>query len=130
MAQTVLTRMPLVTLFGWIVLALVFVDELLAVAALGIWGWQAPPDGLPGWVLVWLVPLLATTAWFLLASPKAAYGGPIARPLTKVVVFGLASLALWGAGHQGWALALLVFSVVVNGLAQLGPVRALLTPER
>jgi hypothetical protein len=114
-----------VMVFGWFVLALVFVDEVLAVAALGVWGWQAPPDGLPGWLL----PLLATTAWALLASPKAAYGGPVVRPLTKVVVFGLASLALWGAGHPGWALALLVFSVVVNGLAQLGFVRALVTAE-
>ena len=31
----------------------------------------------------------------------------------------LASLALWDAGHHGWAIAFLVFSVVVNGLALL-----------
>jgi hypothetical protein len=41
------------------------------------------------------------------------------------VVFGVASLALWDAGHPGWALALLVFSVVVNALAQLPAIRGL-----
>lgn len=112
------------TVFGWGVLALVFLDELLAMAAFGVWGWQSPAL-LPGWLLVWLLPLLAMAAWFLLASPKATYGGPVVRPVVKVAVFGLASLALWSAGHAGWALALLVFSVVVNGLAQLPGVRAL-----
>jgi hypothetical protein len=110
-----------VAVFGWFVLALVFVDELLAMAAFGVWGWQASPR----WLLVWLLPLLAMTAWYFLASPKAAYGGPVVRPVAKVVVFGLASLALWDAGRPGWALALLGFSVVVNGLALLPGIRAL-----
>ena len=111
-------------LFGWVVLSLVFLDELLAMVAFGVWGWQASP----AWLLVWLLPLLAMVAWFLVASPKAAYGGPVARPVAKVLVFGLASLALWSAGHPAWAAALLVFSVVVNGLAQLPGVRALTEP--
>lgn len=110
--------------FGWSVLALVFLDELLAMAAFGTWGWQASPR----WLLVWLLPLLAMAAWFLFASPKAAYGGGVVRPVVKTLVLGLASLALWDAGHAGWALALLVFSVVVNGLAQLPAVRDL--PEQ
>lgn len=112
-------------IFGWSVLALVFVDELLAVAAFGVWGW----DRSPRWLLVWLLPLLAMTVWFLLASPKAPYGGPLVRPLAKVVVFGLACLALWDAGHEDWAVALLVFSVVVNGLAQLPSIRVLAEQE-
>ncbi|MEP9361766.1 DUF2568 domain-containing protein [Nocardioides sp. CN2-186] len=106
---------------GWWVLALVFVDELLAVAAFGVWGWAHDPR----WLLVWLLPLVAMTLWFLFASPRAAYGGAVRRPLVKVVVFGLASLALWDVGHETWAVALLVFSVVVNALAQLPGVRAL-----
>lgn len=109
------------TAFGWTVLALVFVDELLAVAAYGVWGWSSPAP----WLLVWLLPLAAVTAWWSLASPKAPYGGPVVRPVTKVVVFGLAALALAGAGHGGWAVALLVFSVVVNGLALLPAVSSL-----
>ena len=106
---------------GWLVLALVFVDELLVMAAFGVWGWQASP----GWLLVWLLPLLAMTAWFLFASPKARYGGTVVRPLVKVVVFGLAAVALYDSGHTGWALALLVFSVVVNALAMIPSIRDL-----
>jgi hypothetical protein len=48
----------------------------------------------------------------------------VVRPLTKVLVFGLATLALWDANHPLWAIALLVYSVVVNGLAQIPRVRA------
>ena len=106
---------------GWLVLALVFLDELLAVAAFGVWGWQQDAR----WLLVWVLPLLAMGAWFLFASPKARYGGRLRRPVVKVVVFGLASLALWDAGHPAWATALLVFSVVVNGLAQIPAIAAL-----
>jgi hypothetical protein len=110
---------------GWTVLALVFVDELLAVAAFGVWGWAQDAR----WLWVWLLPLVATAAWFLFASPKAQYGGPLRRPAVKVVVFGLASLALWDAGHPTWALALLVFSVVVNALAQIPAIADLAKAE-
>ena len=110
-----------VTTLAWIVLTAVFVDELAVMAAFGVWGWQADPR----WLLVWLLPLLAMLAWFYFASPKARYGGPVIRPATKVLVFGLGTLALWEAGHPGWAVALLVFSVVVNGLAQVPRIREL-----
>lgn len=107
--------------FAWAVLALVFLDELLAMAAFGVWGWQV---GTPRAVLVVLLPLVAMTVWWLFASPKARYGSSGRREVAKVLVFALASLALWDAGHHGWAVALLVFSVVVNGLALLPQVSA------
>jgi hypothetical protein len=116
-----------VVAFGWCVLALVFVDELAAMAAYGVWGWQESPRLL----LVWLLPLLAMLVWFFFASPKARYGGPVVRPVAKVLVFGLATLLLWNAGHPAWAVALLVFSVVVNGLAIVPAIRDLATePQR
>ncbi len=107
--------------FGWTVLALVFLDELLAMAGLGVYGWSASPR----WLLVWLLPLLGMLAWFLFASPKARFGSPVVRPAVKVVVFGLASLGLWAAGHHFLAVSLLVFSVVINGLAQVPAIRGL-----
>ena len=88
--------------FAWAVLTLVFADELAAMAAFGVWGWQV---GTPRWLLVVLLPLAAMTAWWLFASPKARYGSRGRREVAKVLVFGLASLALWDAGHHGWALA-------------------------
>jgi hypothetical protein len=118
-------RLTDVIAFGWCVLALVFVDELAAMAAYGVWGWQAPSPTWLSLLLVWLLPLLAMLAWFFLASPKARYGGPIVRPVVKVLVFGLASLLLWDAGHPSWAVGLLVFSVVVNGLAMVPAIRDL-----
>lgn len=108
-----------VTTFAWLVLAGVFLDELLAMTAVGVWGWQADPR----WLLVWLLPLSAMLIWYAAASPKAPYGGPVVRPVAKALVFGLAALALWDAGHPRWAVALLAFSVLVNALAQLPRVR-------
>lgn len=110
---------------GWTVLALVFLDELLALAGLGVYGWSTPAR----WLLVWLLPLAGMLAWFLFASPKARFGSPLVRPVVKVLVLGLASLGLWAAGHHALAVGLLVFSVVVNGLAALPAVRALAEAE-
>lgn len=107
--------------FGWTVLALVFLDELLVVTAYGVWGWSSPAP----WLLVWLLPVVAMAVWWTFASPKAPAGGPVVRPVVKVLVFGLAVLALADAGHAGWAIALLVFSVVVNALALLPSISSL-----
>ena len=106
---------------GWSVLFLVFVDELLAVAAAAVWGNHVGNAGLA--VVTALVTMLV---WFLFASPKARFGGPVVRPVTKVVVFTLASVGLWTSGHHTLAVALFVFSAVVNGLAQLPSVQVLI----
>jgi hypothetical protein len=103
-----------VAAFAWVVLTLVFLDEVAAMVALGVWGWQV---GSPRLLLVVVLPLAPMTAWWLFASPKARYGSRGRREVVKVLVFGLASLGLWDAGHHGWAVALLVFSVVVNAVA-------------
>ena len=110
--------------FGWLVLALVFVDEVLAAVSAGIWGGYAG-----GWPLAVLAPVVVVAVWWAFASPKAPWGGRVVRPLVKVLVFGLASVGLWAAGHHGWAVAFLVFSAVVNGLALLPSIQALVAEE-
>jgi len=110
-----------VVVLGWTVLALVFLDELLAMAGLGVYGWSTSAR----WLLAWLLPLLGMLAWFLFASPKARFGSATVRPVVKVLVFGLASWGLWAAGQHALAVSLLVFSVVVNGLAQVPAIRDL-----
>ncbi len=100
------------------ILALVFLDEILAAVAAGVWGGHA--FGVVGAVLA---PIVLIAIWGLLASPKAPYGGPLVRPLVKLVVFTAASAGLWAAGHPAWALALAAFSAVINALAQLPVVR-------
>jgi Protein of unknown function (DUF2568) len=109
---------------GWLVLALVFLDELLAAAAAAVWGAHAG-----GPALAVLAPVVVVAVWWMFASPKAPRGGPVVRPVTKVLVFGLASAGLWVAGHHSSALGFLVFSVVVNALAQLPVIRELV-PEQ
>jgi len=103
---------------AWIILTLVFVDEVLVAVAAGVWGGHA--FGLLGAVLG---PVAVIAVWWGFASPKAPYGGPVVRPVVKVLVFALTSAGLWVAGHHGAAVALLVFSVMVNALAQLAFVR-------
>jgi hypothetical protein len=97
---------------GWFVLALVFLDELLVMAALAVWGADAG-----GWLLAVAAGAAGVVVWFLFASPKARYGGPVTRPVAKVLVIGAGVVGLAAAGHAGWAIALAVFSVVVNALA-------------
>jgi hypothetical protein len=107
-------------IFGWTVLFLVFVDELLVIAAAVVWGNHVGN--------LWLgvaMGLLTMLVWFLFASPKARYGGPVVRPAVKVLVFTLATIGLWASGHETLAVALLVFSVVINALAQLPAVKVL-----
>jgi len=107
-------------ILGWSVLFLVFVDELLAIAAAAVWGAHAG-----GPVLAVAMALLTVLVWFLFASPKARFGGRVVRPVVKVLVFTLASAGLWASGHHTLAVALFVFSAVVNGLAQLPSVKVL-----
>jgi len=107
---------------GWLVLTLVFVDEVAAAVAAGVWGSYAG-----GWPVAVLAPALVVAGWWAFASPRARWGGRVVRPTVKVLVFGLCSLGLWAAGHHRWALALLAVSVVVNALAQLPSIRSLVT---
>jgi hypothetical protein len=103
------------TALGWTVLTLLFVDELVAWAAYGVWGWQHDPR----WLLVWLLPAAAIAVWALFASPKAAYGGAVLTPIVKVLVFAGSALALHDAVGAGWAVAFLVATAVVHALAAL-----------
>lgn len=108
-------------ILGWTVLFLVFIDELLAIAAAAVWG-----NHVANAALAIAMGLLTVLVWFLFASPKARFGGPVVRPVTKVLVFTLASVGLWASGHHALASALFVFSAVINGLAQLPSVKVLI----
>ena len=77
-------------------LALVFLDELLVVAALAVWGADAG-----GWLMAVFAAAAGVVVWFLFASPKARYGGPVARPVAKVLVIGAGVVGLAGGGHRG-----------------------------
>jgi hypothetical protein len=105
------------------VLALVFIDELLALTALAVWG-----DHASGIALAVAAPVAWVIVWFLFAAPNARFRGRLTTPAVKVIALGLPCPALWAAGHAGLAVALLVFSAATNGLAQLPAIRALQAP--
>ncbi|MGY2874178.1 hypothetical protein ACVW00_001368 [Marmoricola sp. URHA0025 HA25] len=107
-------------ILGWTVLFFVFVDELLAIGAAAVWGNHAGN----GWLAI-VMALVTVLVWFLFASPKARYGGRVVRPVTKVLVFSLATVGLWASGHHALAVAFFVFSAVVNASAQLPSVKVL-----
>ena len=104
--------------WAWGVLALVFLDEVLAIVALGYVG-----AAYGSWLGATVLVVAAVALWWTFASPKAPRGGAVVRPVVKVLVFGAACLGLAWAGHPMLALALLVFSVVVNAVAQTRAVR-------
>lgn len=106
--------------FGWSVLFLVFVDELLAIAAAVTWG-----EHQGGALLAVAAGAVTVVGWYLVASPRARFGGRITRPLGKVTVFTLATVGLWVSDHHPQAIAFAAFSVVVNALAQLPSIKVL-----
>lgn len=105
---------------GWAVLGLVFLDEVLLVVA----AWVAAASW-GGWPAGAVAAAAVVGLWWTFASPKAPLGTPVTRPTTKTVVVLGACGGLWASGHERASLALLLFSVVVNLLAQLPSVAAL-----
>ena len=108
--------------FGWSVLFLVFVDELLVIAAAATWG-----EYQGGELLAIAAGVVTVVGWFLFASPKARFGGRITRPLGKAIMISLATAGLWVSDHHTLAIAFAAFSVVVNALAQLPSIKVLVT---
>lgn len=82
-----------------------FALELIAVAALGAWGWHAAT----GWLAVVLAgaaPLAAMTVWGRYVAPRAPrYLNRPGRLIVEGGVFGAAALALAAGGHPAAAIA-------------------------
>lgn len=110
--------------FGWTILALVFVVEILCAVAAGFIGHHYL--GIAGAVAG---PLLVIGVWSQFASPKARFGTPVRRFVTKIIVFVGCGVGLILIGHWGLGVGLIGFSGVVNGLAQLPEVRALVVEQ-
>jgi quinol-cytochrome oxidoreductase complex cytochrome b subunit len=92
-------------------LALAFLLELCALAALGYWGFKVGRGTLAKLGLGLGAPLLAAVVWGLFVAPRATVAVPRAVHLAlEVAVFGLAAVALYAAGQPRLALA---FALVV-----------------
>jgi Protein of unknown function (DUF2568) len=96
-------------------LALKFLLELAALAAIGLWG-ASIADGAPAVVLAIGLPAVAAGLWGAFAAPKAPRRLPLRlRAPFELGVFALATLALWQAASAAWAEAFASI-VVVNAL--------------
>ncbi|RIK34457.1 MAG: hypothetical protein DCC55_33045 [Chloroflexi bacterium] len=92
-------------------LAIRFLLELCALAALGYWGFQAGQGTLAKIALGIGAPLVAALVWGVFVSPRAAV--PVRLPvrlLLELIIFGaaVAGLAVAGQRTLAWALALVV----------------------
>ncbi|MBY8860360.1 YrdB family protein [Nocardia sp. CA2R105] len=100
----------------WANLTLAFVMELVALAALALWGWKTATATPIKLVLAVGAPLLAALAWGLFAAPNATFHYPLLAGVTKVVVFGGAAVGLWAVGYRA-AAVVFVAILVANLLA-------------
>ena len=95
-------------------LALAFLLELCALAALGYWGFVTA-GGLPAKIGLGVgVPLLAAVLWGVFESPRASL--PLPAPwhlLFALAFFGCAAAALYAAGRARVALVF-ALAVILN----------------
>lgn len=90
---------------------LAFVFELIALVALGWWGFHLGPNTADHVLLGIGMPLLAIVLWGLFAAPRSVVRTPMIGVLSvKVVVFGGAAFGLWFSATHVLAI---VFAVLV-----------------
>ena len=99
-----------------VALAVRFVLELCALAALGWWGFSAG-DGSLSYVLGLGAPVAAAVVWGMLAAPRGRFDGRDPQRLVgEVAVFGAAVLALAVLGRW-WLAAAFAIVALVDGVA-------------
>ena len=92
-------------------LAVAFLSELAALAALGFWGFTTQSGALR-YLLGLGVPLAAALLWGVFAAPQAPVQIVALAVLVKVLVFGSATWALAAMGHPRLAAALAVAALL------------------
>jgi hypothetical protein len=85
-------------------LALAFILELAALAALGYWGHCTGSSTFTSLLLGIGIPLIAAILWGLFAAPRARYPNPHLKIAIKALVFGTAFFALIDKDQNGLAI--------------------------
>jgi hypothetical protein len=101
-------------------LAVRFLAELTALAALAIWGLHIGGSRPVRLALGIGLPLAGAVVWGLFAAPKAAIAlpGP-AIVAVQALVLGLGVVALLASGHPRWAVAFSIALVVTTALGRI-----------
>lgn len=101
-------------------LLLAFLLELAMLAAFGYWAHGVADAAWLRWPLVVLMVGMLTALWAVVAAPKSPRRlGLPGLTLFKIGIFGLAALALAGAGQSAWGIALAAAAAVNIALARL-----------
>ncbi|MFE3192297.1 YrdB family protein [Nocardia sp. NPDC059240] len=108
------------TVWSTVNLTLAFAFELVAVGALAYWGVRTGRGRVAKVLLGVGMAVAAMTLWGLFAAPQASFSIPIAAVLTKVAVFGGASVGLWQLGHRTAAVAFPVLVAANLAVIHLG----------
>jgi hypothetical protein len=97
---------------------LAFLLEVLALGGLAWWGADTG-GGLAAKILLGAgAPILAAVGWGMFAAPRARFGVPLAAVLVvKVIVFGLAAVAVYAIGRPGLAIAFALVVLINTTLA-------------
>ena len=106
--------------FHWANLALAFLLELCALAALGYWGVWVGSGPVTKTALGIGAPLLAAILWGVFAAPRAPVSVPLVGLGVKLIVFGSAVVALYATGHRTLAIVFAVIVVANGALIRLG----------
>ncbi|NOU63356.1 DUF2568 domain-containing protein [Paenibacillus sp. LMG 31461] len=100
---------------GVIILTAFFLLELGAMVAFGYWGYHIKAGSAVKIMLVIASPLVVAILWGVFLSPKASlsiFSFPF-RTALKLVVFVVASAALYAAGRSVLGLAFLMLSLFI-----------------
>lgn len=96
-------------------LALLFLMELCLLAAYAVWGFHTGVSLAAKLALGICAPLLVAVVWGLLMAPRARIQLPTPAHLALfVIIFGVATLALWSIGLS----TLAIIFAVVSGLSK------------
>jgi hypothetical protein len=94
-------------------LALAFLLELCALAAFAWWGYQAGQGTLAKIALAIGAPLLVAVFWGLFVAPRAVVTlSPLWRSVLALVVFALATVALYVTGQTALAWIFLIAAIL------------------
>jgi exosortase/archaeosortase len=107
--------------WNWAWLAVAFLAEVAALAALAAWGWAAGGSTATRVLLAVAAPAVAAVLWGLFAAPRAPVQRPALTLLVKIAVFGAAVLALVALGHPVLA-ALLGAAALLSAVLSTPPV--------
>lgn len=101
-------------MFSYILMAIIFLVEIVAIVAYGYWGFHIE-KGIGMKLLLGIGTfLIVAFFWGLFLAPKATI--PVNFPLRillKFIVFGLASCALYTTGKHTFAFIFLVVAIIV-----------------